>query len=111
MRAATNDSAPKRKALSGQSPPSGPDVGIAGPVEQMRRVEHQKIEPGAARAQDPRAAAEQVVERAARGRTAAIAAMTAGYPGTSVAVVTPWRRKASGSAPVTSARPPVFTRG
>ena len=40
--------------------PVGAEIGIADPVEQMRRVEDEQIEPGGARRQHPRRAAEQV---------------------------------------------------
>ena len=45
-RAPTWLSAAKRRQLSGQSAPVGIAIGTAGPVEEMRRIEHEQVEPG-----------------------------------------------------------------
>ena len=56
----------------------GRRVGIARPVEQMRRVEHEQIETRRCARAGLRAAAEQIVEGQHLVGAGAIAAMTAG---------------------------------
>ena len=63
-------SAAKRRQLSGQSAPVGVAIGAAGAVEEMRRVEHEQVEPGdlgraAARAWPPLQARHTVQHAAA----------------------------------------------
>ena len=47
-------SAAKRRQLSGQSAPVGTAIGTARPVEEMRRIEHEEVEPGKLAGDQPR---------------------------------------------------------
>ena len=71
-------SAAKRRQLSGQSAPVGVAVGTAGPVEEMRRVEHEQVEPGDLGGEHRRLAAVQRRIVAARGFVFLNCAITAG---------------------------------
>ena len=103
---------PKRSALSGHSVPSGQQHREfrADRRDAVRRGRRGRVPPPghASTHAEPPKRSSTCQDRLSDCRRAAV---TAGYPGTSVTTLTPSARSARGNALATSARPPVLTRG
>ena len=89
--------------------PVGAEVGIAGPGVEMRRVEHEQVEPRGPAGEDAgRRRRTDRCSRATVGSAGELGQDRRDSRGPACCIATPSRASAAGSAPATSASPPVL---